>query len=116
MPIPRVNPTGVTAMEAITGAVTVNAVEFETDPRVAEILAVPAPTPAAMPFTSIVATPVADDAQVTSAVRSRLLPSLYVPVAVNCSDVFTGIEEAAGEMAIAVRFVTATVILKLAVP
>lgn len=116
MPIPRVSPTGVTAMEAIAGAFTVKVVELETAPRVAEILAVPAATPAAIPFTSMVAMPFADDAQVTSAVRSRLVPSLYVPVAVNCCEVFTGIEEAAGEMAMALRFTAATVMLKLAVP
>lgn len=74
--MPRVNPTGVTAMEAIAGALTVSVVELVTAPRVAEIFTVPAATPAAIPFTSMVATPFADDAQVTSAVRSRLVPSL----------------------------------------
>lgn len=103
-------------MEAIAGAFTANVVELVTAPRVAEIFVVPAATPVAIPFTSMVAMPLAEDAQVTSAVRSRLVPSLYVPVAVNCCEVFTGIEEAAGEMAIALRFATATVILKLAVP
>lgn len=116
MPIPSVRPTGVTAIEVIAGALTVNVVELVTAPKVAEIVVVPAATPVAIPFTSMVATPVAVDAQLTRAVRSRLLPSLYVPVAVNCCDVFTGKEEAAGEIAMAVRFVTATVILKSAVP
>lgn len=71
-------------MEAIAGAFTVRLVELVTVPRVAEMLVVPAATPADIPVGSMVATPVADDAQETNAVRSRLLPSLYVPVAVNC--------------------------------
>lgn len=84
MPIPSVKSAGVTTMDAIAGAFTVNVVELVTVPRVAEMLVVPAARPAAIPDGSMVATPVAEDAQVTSAVRSRLLPSLYVPVAVNC--------------------------------
>jgi len=103
-------------MEAITGAFTVNVVEMLTAPRVAEIFVVPAAMPVATPFASMVATPVADDPQLTRAVRSRLLPSLYVPVAVNCWLVFTGIEDAAGKMLMPVKFTTATVILKFAVP
>ena len=75
MPMPRVNPTGVTAIEAMVGAVTVTVVDWLTDPRVAEMLDEPAFTAVSKPFASTVATAVEDELQVTSAVRSRLLPS-----------------------------------------
>lgn len=76
MPIPRVRPSGLTAIETIVGALTVSEVDPLTVPKVAETVVVPAATPLASPFASIVATLVADELQVTSAVRSRLLPSL----------------------------------------
>ncbi len=76
MPIPRVRPSGITVSEAMVGAATVKPVDPLTVPSVAEMVAGPAATPVAKPVESIVATAVADEAQVTSAVRSRLLPSL----------------------------------------
>ena len=76
MPMPRVNPTGVTEMELIVGAVTVRLVELLMLPRVAEIFVEPAASAVTKPFASTVATVVEDEPQVTSAVRSRLLPSL----------------------------------------
>lgn len=75
-PIPRVSPTGVTEMDVITGAFTARLVELLIAPKVAEMFVVPAATPVASPLASIVAIPTADDVQLTSAVRSRLLPSL----------------------------------------
>lgn len=75
MPIPRVSPSGVTVRDAITGAVTVRLVEPLTVPRVAEMVVFPAVMPVARPVGSIVVVAV-DEAHVTSAVRSRLLPSL----------------------------------------
>lgn len=44
----------------------------------------PAATPVATPAALMVATPVLEDVQVTVAVMLLVLPSLYVPVAVNC--------------------------------
>ena len=76
MPIPRVSPTGVTAIETIVGAVTVRLVEAETPAKLAEIFVVPAVTALASPLPPIVATPVEDEAHVTRLVRSALLPSV----------------------------------------
>ena len=76
MPMPRVKPTGVTEIELIVGAVTVRLVELLMLPRVAEMLVEPAATAVTKPFPSTVATAVEDEPQVTSAVRSRVLPSL----------------------------------------
>lgn len=76
IPIPRVRPTGVTAIEEIVGALTARVVEPVTPPSVAEMVVVPAARPVARPLTSIVAVDAEDELQLTKAVRSRLLPSL----------------------------------------
>lgn len=115
MPMPRVRPSGLAVSETITGAFTVSVVEPTTTPKVAEMVVVPDATPLTNPLTSTVATADVDEPQLTSAVRSRLLPSLYAPVAVNCWVVFTGIDNAAGATVIAVKLAAATVTLKLAV-
>jgi hypothetical protein len=58
-----------------------------TLPRVAEICVEPAATPAAKPvFAPIVAEEGLEDAHVTIVVMFFVVPSLYVPVAVNCWD------------------------------
>jgi hypothetical protein len=44
----------------------------------------PVPTPVANPVVLIIATEVLEELQVTEFVRFCVLPSLYVPVAVNC--------------------------------
>jgi hypothetical protein len=76
MPMPRVSPSGVTVSVAMVGAAMVRLVDPVTVPSVAEMVAGPAATPVASPLASIVATALADEAQLTSAVRSRLLPSV----------------------------------------
>ena len=76
IPMPRVNPTGVTEMEAMVGAVTVSVVDWVTLPSMAEIVVEPAATAVAKPLASIDAVAVEDELQLTRAVRSRLLPSL----------------------------------------
>jgi hypothetical protein len=76
MPIPNVNPTGVTAIETILGAVTVSVVVCVTLPMLAEIFAVPLATEFASPLALIVATAVAEELHDTRLVRSELLPSL----------------------------------------
>src|SRR5262245_13333501 len=55
-----------------------------TAPRVAEIVVVPDATAVARPEPLIVATAELDDAHVTCDVTFCMLPSEYVPVAVNC--------------------------------
>ena len=74
--MPRVNPTGVTAIETTVGAVTVSVVDCETPAKLAEMLVVPAATVVAIPFEPIVAVAVEEEAQATKVVRSALLPSL----------------------------------------
>jgi len=74
--MPRVNPTGVTAIETMVGAVTVSVVDCETPAKLAEMLVVPAATAVAVPFETIVAVAVEEEAHATKVVRSALLPSL----------------------------------------
>ena len=76
IPMPRVNPSGVTTIAEIVGVVTVIVVDPVIPLRVAEIVVVPAATAVPIPFTSTVAVAVEDELQVTRLVRSRLLPSL----------------------------------------
>ena len=107
MPSGRVRPSGVTEMEEIVGAVTVAVVDCETLFSVAVIIAVPAESPVIAPVAFTVATVFADVLQVTSAVKSALLPSVYVPVAVSCCIVLTGIEGLAGAIVMELRFAPA---------
>ena len=67
-----------------TGGLTLSRVEPLTLPKVAVMVVWPAPAEVAKPAALMVATDVADDVQVTLAVRFGLLPSLKCPVAVNC--------------------------------
>ena len=107
MPSGSVRPSGVTEMEEIVGAVTVAVVDCETLFSVAVIIAVPAESPVIAPIAFTVATVFADVLQVTSAVKSALLPSVYVPVAVSCCIVLTGIEGLAGAIVMELRFAPA---------
>jgi hypothetical protein len=75
---------GVIATDTNTAAVTPNPVEPLIDPELAWIVVLPTPTPVVKPVPVIVATPVLLELQVTEVVRFTVLPSLYVPVAVNC--------------------------------
>ena len=91
---------GVTAIDCNV-FVTVNTAAGEvTEPRLAVMLLEPAATPVASPAALIVATEVVPDVQVTELVMLALLPSLYVPVAVNCCVAPALIEAAAGVTAI----------------
>jgi hypothetical protein len=69
-------------------------------PLVAVMVVVPAVIAVALPPLAIVATAVVDEAQVTCVVRSWWLPSLYVPVAANCSLAALAIWGCAGVTAI----------------
>jgi len=84
MPMPNVSPTGVTAMDAIVGAVTVSVVVCVTPAKLAEIFAVPVACELASPFELMVAIDIVEELHATTLVRSELLPSLYTPVALNC--------------------------------
>ena len=89
-----------TAIDTSTAGVTVRPVDPLIEPEVAEIVALPTPAPVANPVPLIVATAVLDEPQLTELVRFCVLPSLYVPVAVNCCVVPLAIEGFAGVTAI----------------
>src|ERR1700733_10357251 len=88
---------GVTAIDCSVAAVTVSKVEPEIDDNVAVIVEVPTPAALARPPVLIVAMVVVPEVQVTVDVKFCVVPSLNVPVAVNCwvaplaIDGFTGV-------------------------
>ncbi len=79
---------GVMEMDRSDAGVTVSVVDPVMLPDVAVMVVLPAATPEARPLEPpallIVATAGADEFQVTDAVRTCVVPSEYVPVAVNC--------------------------------
>jgi hypothetical protein len=108
---------GATAMETRGTPDTVSVVEPVTPLEAAEIVVVPAPTPVARPEAVMLATDGLDEAQVAVEVRTFVLPSLYVPVAVNCwvfpaaIDGFAGVtamETSVTEVAVTVSVVEPT--------
>jgi hypothetical protein len=113
---------GVTAIETKAAAVTVSVVDPLIDPEVAEMLAVPGATVVANPIVEpallIVATLGVSELHCTVAVMFCMLPSVYVPVAVNCWVVPNGRVGIAGVTAIEtnVAAVTVTVVEPLIVP
>src|SRR5271155_3304467 len=90
---------GEIAIETSAGPATVRVVEEATEPEVAVIVAVPCPALVARPLLTI-ATVALDELHVATEVTSCVLPSVYVPVAVNCWVVPSGIEAFVGEIAI----------------
>jgi hypothetical protein len=105
---------GVTASETRTAAVTSNVVEpaMALAGSVADIALVPIETLVAKPSLPeallTVATAGIEELHVTEPVRSWVVASLYVPVAVNCCVVPSAIEEAAGVTAIETRTAAVT--------
>jgi hypothetical protein len=91
---------GVTAIETTWACVTFIAVDPVIEPEIAKMLALPAATPVASPDVAIVATAGVSEFQVTEAVRFCVLPSEYVPVAVNCCVVPLAMDGLAGVTAI----------------
>jgi hypothetical protein len=75
MPIPSVNPTGVTAIDTTVGAVTVSVVDCDTPAKLAVMFVEPEATAFTSPLV-IVAVAVEDELQLTMLVKSALLPSL----------------------------------------
>lgn len=76
MPVPKVSPSGVTAIETILGEVTVSVAVCVRPDKLAEIFAVPAASELASPLALIVATAGAEELHVTTLLRSALLPSV----------------------------------------
>jgi hypothetical protein len=74
-----------------------------TPPEVAVILALPALTLFAKPLLSMVATAWFEEVQLATFVKSKVLPSEYVPVALSCWPRPRGIEGVAGVIPIDVR-------------
>jgi len=113
VPFVRVGLAGVTVIETRVTAFTVSVVFPETLPSVAVIMVVPAATDVARPFDPlallIVATPGLDELQVTWVVRSCIVLSLKVPVAVNCRVSPSGRLGLAGVTAIVDRVAAVTV-------
>ena len=68
------------------GACTARVVLPLTAETVAEMVVVPVEMPEASPVWSIVATAGIEEVHVAWPLRSRVLPSEYVPVAVNCCE------------------------------
>ena len=93
---------GVTAMETSVAVteLTVIVVEPLIVPDVALIVAVPAPALVAKPPDAIVATEALDELHTAVLVRFCVVPSLNVPVAVNCCVAPSAIEGFAGVTAI----------------
>jgi hypothetical protein len=88
---------GVTAMLTTVGAVTVNVAGADVFPAaVAVMFVLPVATAVANPLPEIVATLVLADAHVAELVRSFVLLSEYVPVAVNCCVAPAAIDAEAG--------------------
>jgi hypothetical protein len=83
-PLATLGVAGVTAMETSAAGCTVSVVLPVTVPDVAEIVVVPTATVAARPPAAMVAVAVLEEAQLAVAVRSCVVLSVYVPVAVNC--------------------------------
>jgi hypothetical protein len=100
---------GVTAMETRAAGVTVTAAEPEIPPNVAEIFALPMPVLLPSPTLSTVATAGASEAQVLDAVKSWVVLSVKVPVAVNCCLVPRANTGLAGVTAIETRDAVLTV-------
>ena len=75
---------GLTVIDIRTGEVTVKVVEPEMDPEAAVIVVAPCLRLVANPPLLMVATVGTLDIHVTELVKFCVVPSLYVPVAVNC--------------------------------
>ena len=84
--VPKANEglAGVTATETSVADPIVSVADELIEPELAEIVAVPAPAPVARPPEVMVATETGAELQATELVTFCVLPSLKVPVAVNC--------------------------------
>jgi hypothetical protein len=90
------NVAGIMVKPTTAARVTVRFAVPVTDPTVALMLDVPIAAPVASPPDVIVATPGADELHVTDELRCFVLPSVYVPVALNRNESPTGTVPFAG--------------------
>lgn len=92
---------------------TVSVVEAVSDPKLAEILVVPVPALVARPCDAdelLIAATVADEeAHVAFVVMFAVVPSVYSPVAVNCSVPPVGMAGPCGLISMAARIAVVTV-------
>ena len=103
-------PDGATAIELSVAFDTVRVVESDTEPTFAVMVVDPGVNPETRPEGATVATAVADDVhEVTWLVRFRVLPSLNVPVTVNCCVVCLAMVAASGLTAMDRRLARVTV-------
>ena len=109
-----VRPTGVTEIDSSVAFVTVSVTLALTVPSAAVIITLPGLNPFASPLSlPIFATCVLDELHEDCAVRLRVLPSLNVPIASNCSLVVSAIVVFPGRIASDARsaaFTSATVV------
>jgi len=104
--------TGVTAIETKVALVTVKMALEEMLPELAVIVELPADNPIASPgtpFTLMLATERFPDVHCTDPVTFCVLPSVKVPIAVNCRVVLCAIDALAGETASETRAGAVTV-------
>lgn len=87
---------GVIDIEDSVARFALKVVRPEIDCKVAVMVAVPAATAVPTPLASTVATDGSEEVQVTCVVISLVVPSEYVPKAVNCQLTSTGTLELAG--------------------
>jgi len=80
-----------------------------TVPNVALMVVVPSPVGVAIPVASIIATSISDDVHVTCPIRFSVVPSLNVPVALNCSVAPKAIAGLEGVIVIKLRVASVTV-------
>lgn len=90
----------VIAIDTSPGAPTVSGVEKVTLPKVALIVTVPLPALVANPVALMIATAAEDVFHCAAEVKSCTVPSLKVPVAVNCCVVPRGMDGLCGLIAI----------------
>ncbi len=117
-PAGRLGLPGVTDKEVKVAEVTVRVLLPEILPEVAVMMAVPAAMAVAKPPLVTVATDGLDELQVTCVVKSRLVPSEYVPTAANCGVNLKGMVRLAGvtDMEDKVAEVTVRVVLPEILP
>jgi hypothetical protein len=99
---------GVTAIETNVALLTLSEAVPVTEPETALIVADPGPTDVARPEALTVAVPGSDDVHVTD-VKSCVLPSSKVPVALNCWSVPRAIATAFGSTSMDIRCAGTTV-------
>jgi hypothetical protein len=99
-PVGKEGLSGVTEMLMRAAGVTESVADSEIEPEFAVIVVVPKVPLTATPLASIAATAGVEEIHDTEVVMTLVLPSVYVPVAMNCWEVPRAIEADDGETAI----------------